>query len=68
MVNWHAQNARNGPDVNKGCLDRNIIQTAIWKKHEKDIKILVENRPKIRDRYSDDKNERDYINKQNICA
>ena len=33
------------------------------KKDEKDIKRLVVSMPKVEDRYSDDKNERDYIKK-----
>ena len=45
-----------------GCLDKNMLK-AVWDKNEKDIKLLVESRPKMQDRYSDDKNERDYITK-----
>ena len=51
------------PDVTDGCLDKYMLKATFLEKYEKDIKMLVESRPKIQDGYSDDKNERDYIKK-----
>ena len=48
-------------DIKDDCLDRKPIKTVIWLKNEQDIKLLVKRRPKIQNGYSDDKNERDYI-------
>ena len=47
------------PNITKGCLDTALIKTAVWAKNEADIKLMVYNMPK--DRFSDDRKERDYI-------
>ena len=53
-------------DVTKGWLDKNSIKKPIRKKPEKEIKALVLDRPKIKDRYSDDKDKRHYIKKMTL--
>ena len=40
---------------------KNSIKKAIWEINEKDKTTFVMDRPKIKDGYSDHKNERDYI-------
>ena len=46
------------PDVTKGCLDTTMIKNAVWAKNEKELEQMIANRPKINDRYLDDrKNE-----------
>ena len=54
------------PNVTKGCLDTALIKTAVWAKNEAEIQQMVENRPKIEDRYSDDRKERDYIKRMSL--
>ena len=46
-------------NVTKGCLDANSLKKAAWDKNEEYLKALVLARPKIKDRYSDNKNKRD---------
>ena len=38
-------------------------KTAVWEKNEQEIKAMVESRPKIQYRYSDDKNKQNFIKK-----
>ena len=47
------------PNATQGCLDTALIKTAVWAKNEAEIKLMVSNMPKIEDRYSDDRKERD---------
>ena len=54
------------PNVTQGCLDTALIKTAVWAKNEGDIKLMVSNMPKIKDRYSDDRKERDYIKRMSL--
>ena len=54
------------PNVTKGCLDTDLIKKAVWQKNETEIQQMVENRPKIEDRYSDDKKARDYIKRMSL--
>ena len=43
-----------------------MIKDAIWAKNEKDIKQMIAERPKIEDRYSEDRKERDYIKRMSL--
>ena len=43
-------------NVTKGCLDTNSIKKAVWAKNKDELKTLVLARPKIEDRFSDDRN------------
>ena len=54
------------PDVTKGCLDTTMIKNAVWAKNEKELEQMIANRPKINDRYSDDRKERDYIKRMSL--
>merc|ERR1711892_1098580 len=54
------------PDVTKGCLDTNMIKKAVWARNEKDILETIAHRPKIGDRYSEDRKERDYIRRMSL--
>jgi len=54
------------PDVTQGCLDTNMIKKAVWTKNEKDILEIMEHKPKIGDRYSEDRKERDYIRRMSL--
>ena len=54
------------PDVTKGCLDTNMIKKAVGAKNEKDILEMMEHKPKIGDRYSEDRKERDYIQRMSL--
>ena len=54
------------PNVTQGCLDTALIKTAVWAKNEAEIKQMVSNMPKIEDRYSDDRKERDYIKRMSL--
>ena len=54
------------PDVTKGCLDTNMIKNAVWAKNDKELEQMIANRPKINDRYSDDRKERDYIKRMSL--
>ena len=54
------------PNVTQGCLDTALIKTAVWAKNEAEIKHMVANMPKIEDRYSDDRKERDYIKRMSL--
>ena len=54
------------PNGTKGCLDTNLIKKAVWAKNEDDLKSLIMNMPKIQDRYSDDRVERDYIKRMSL--
>ena len=35
------------PDVTDGFLDKYMLKVTVWKKYDKDIKMLGESRPKI---------------------
>ena len=48
------------PDIIKGCLDATMIKNAVWAKNEKELKQMIADRPKIDDRYSEDRKDRDY--------
>ena len=54
------------PDVTQGCLDTNMIKNAIWAKNEKDIMKMIAKKPKIGDRYTEDRKERDYIKRMSL--
>ena len=49
-----------------GLLKHCINKNAVWAKHEADINLMVSNMPKIKDRYSDDIKERDYIKRMSL--
>ena len=51
------------PNVTKGCPDTNSIKKSVWAKNEDNLKTPVLARPKIDDRYSDDRIERDQYKK-----
>ena len=53
-------------NITKGCLDTNLIKKAVWAKNKDDLKSLVMNMPKIQDRYSDDRVERNYIKRMSL--
>ena len=52
--------------ITQGCLDTALTKTAVWAKNEAEIKQMVANMPKIEDRYSDDRKERDYIKRMSL--
>ena len=62
--NWCKEN--DIPDVTQGCLDTNMIKNAIWAKNEKDIMEMIAQKPKIGDRYTEDRKERDYIKRMSL--
>ena len=43
-----------------------MIKNAVWAKNEKELKQMIADRPKIDDRYSDDRKERDYIKRMSL--